>query len=312
MAWIDNRKAYDMLPHSWILETLGMTKVAKNIEDLLKRSMADWKTLLTGNGKTLAEVEIRRGIFQGDTLSPLLFVVAMIPLTLLLRRKEMGYRFGESGRKINHLLFMDDLKLFGRNRKEIESLCTVVHKFSTDIGMEFGMDKCAVLEMRQGGKVKCEGIELPDGKVMKEVEEDGYKYLGVLEGVGLRNAKIKELVRTEYLRRVKLVAGSKLYAGNMVRAVNAWAVSVVRYTAGLLDWKEQELRALDVKTTKILTMNGAFHMRSSVDRLYLKRNVGGQGLISVEDCVRKEELGLREYVRASDEWMLKVIAENKK
>ena len=110
MAWIDYRKAYDMLPHSWILETLGMTKVAKNIEDLLKRSMADWKTMLTANGKTLGEVEIRRGIFQGDTLSPLLFVVAMIPLTLLLRREEMGYRFGESGRKINHLLFMDDLK----------------------------------------------------------------------------------------------------------------------------------------------------------------------------------------------------------
>ena len=129
------------------------------------------------------------------------------------------------------------------------------------------MDKCAVLEMRQGGKVKCEGIELPDGKVMKEVEEDGYKYLGVLEGVGLKNAKMKELVRTEYLRRVKLVAGSKLYAGNMVRAVNAWAVSVVRYTAGVLDWKEQELQALDVKTRKILTMNGAFHIRSSVDRL---------------------------------------------
>ena len=151
-------------------------------------------------------------------MSPMLFVVSMIPLTLLLRREEMGYRFGESGRKINHLLFMDDLKLFGRNRKEIESLCTVVHKFSTDIGMEFGMDKCAVLEMRQGGKVKCEGIELPDGKVMKEVEEDGYKYLGVLEGVGLKNAKMKELVRTEYLRRVKLVAGSKLYTGNMVKA----------------------------------------------------------------------------------------------
>ena len=50
----------------------------------------------------------------------------------------------------------------------------------------------------------------------------------------MKNAKMKELVRTEYLRRVKLVVGSKLYAGNM-RAVNAWAVSVVRYTVGVLD-----------------------------------------------------------------------------
>ena len=143
----------------------------------------------------------------------------------------------------------------------------------------------------------------------KEVEDDGCKYLGVLEGAGLMTKKMKDMVRAEYLRRVKLVAGSRLYARSLVSAVNIWAVSVVRYTAGILEWKEKELKAMDVKTRKILTMNGTFHMRSSVDRLYLKRNVGGRGLISVEECVRKEELGLCEYVRSSDEWMLKVVAE---
>ena len=85
IAWIDYRKAYDMLPHSWILETLGLIKVAKNIDGLLRGSMKDWKTVLTAGGKSLGEVEIKRGIFQGDSLSPLLFVIAMIPLTLLLR-----------------------------------------------------------------------------------------------------------------------------------------------------------------------------------------------------------------------------------
>ena len=309
MAWIDYRKAYDMLPHSWILETLALIKVAKNIEGLLKRSMANWKTVLTANGKTLGEVDIRRGIFQGDTLSPLLFVVAMIPLTLLLRKEKMGYRFGEAKRKINHLLFMDDLKLFGGNLQEVERLCDVVHKFSRDIGMEFGMKKCAALEMRKGVKVKCEGIELPNGEVMQEVEDDGYRYLGVLEGAGLMNKNMKEIVQLEYLRRVKLVAKSRLYARSLISAINVWAVSVVRYTAGVLDWKEKELQALDVKTRKILTRNGVFHMRSSVDRLYMKRQIGGRGLISVEECVRKEELGLCEYVKASDEWMLKVVAD---
>ena len=94
----------------------------------------------------------------------------------------------------------------------------------------------------------------------------------------------------------------------MMRAVNAWAVSVVRYTAGVLDWTQLELEALDKKTRKILTMNGAFHKNSSVDRLYMKRKEGGRGLISVEECVRAEERGLCEYVLASKEWMLMVVA----
>ena len=88
--------------------------------------MKDWKTMLMANGEVLGEVEIRRGIFQGDSLSPLLFVVAMIPLTMLLRRETMGYKFGLDGKKINHLLFMDDLKLYGSSEEEVGKLCGVV------------------------------------------------------------------------------------------------------------------------------------------------------------------------------------------
>ena len=97
-----------------------LIKVAKNIEQLLIGSMPDWKTVLTAGGQELGEVDIRRGIFQGDSLSPLLFVVAMIPISILLNREDMGYRLGgevgqgrEGGKKINHLLFMDDLKVYG-------------------------------------------------------------------------------------------------------------------------------------------------------------------------------------------------------
>ena len=217
MAWIDYRKAYDMLPHSWILETLGLIKVARNIEDLLKRSMGGWRTVLTSGGEELGEVMIRRGIFQGDTLSPLLFVVAMIPLTLLLRKEKMGFRFGDKGKKVNHLLFMDDLKVYGGSFEEVEKLCDVVHKFSKDIGMEFGMDKCASLQMIHGKKVECPGIELPDGEMMKEVDDAGYKYLGVLEGACIMMKEMKALARKEYLRRVAI---SQFYGGSLVKAVN--------------------------------------------------------------------------------------------
>ena len=308
MAWIDYQKAYDMLPHSWILETLGLIKVAKNIESLLTKSMSKWRTVLTAGGEVLGEVNIKSGIFQGDTLSPLLFVVAMIPLSLILRKEDMGYRWGEHGRKINHLLFMDDLKLFGKDMEEVEKLCQTVHKFSQDIGMKFGLDKCAVLELKNGVRERCDGVVLPDGGMMQDVDENGYKYLGVLEAGGMMVKEMKEKVRKEYVRRVRAVAGSGLTGGNLVGAVNAWAVSVIRYTAGILDWTNAELKALDVKTRKLLRMNGAFHFGSSVVRLYMKRKVGGRGMISVEQCVRSEERGLNEYVMASEEWMLKVVA----
>ena len=112
----------------------------------------------------MGEVDIKRGIFQGDSLSPLLFVLAMVPLTMLLKRETIGYRFGSGQQMIHHLLFMDDLKLYGRSEEELEKLVDVVDMFSRDIGMEFGLDKCDVLILKQGSKVHCEGISLPDGQ----------------------------------------------------------------------------------------------------------------------------------------------------
>ena len=61
----------------------------------------------------------------------------------------------------------------------------------------------------------------------------------------------------------------------MIGAINAWAIGVVRYSAGILEWNDRELKAMDVKTRKKLTMFGAFHKKGSVGRLYMKRKDGG-------------------------------------
>ena len=101
-----------MVPHSWIIECLGLFGVADNIKSLLvNSSMENWKLLLCSGNNELGEVEIKRDNFQGSFLSPLMFVLAWIPQSLILRKANGAYEFSESKEKINYLLFMDDLKL---------------------------------------------------------------------------------------------------------------------------------------------------------------------------------------------------------
>ena len=109
MAWIDFKKAYDMVPHSWIIETLSMFGIADNLVKFLKASMEHWSTDLYCNNDHLGNVKIKRGIFQGDSFSPILFVLALIPITLVLRKSKMGYKLSKDGPVINHMFFMDDL-----------------------------------------------------------------------------------------------------------------------------------------------------------------------------------------------------------
>ena len=177
MSWIDYKKAYDIVPYSWIKEILHITGVAANIQNLLTNSMENWGTLLSSNGKELGKIVIKRGIFQGDSFSPLLFVMAMIILTMILRKVDAGYRFNRSREKVNHILFMDDLKFYGRSKEELEMLVEMVKLFSDDLGMKFGLEKCGVLVVEKGVKKKCEGMELPEREVIKEIDESGYKYV---------------------------------------------------------------------------------------------------------------------------------------
>ena len=205
MAWIDNKKAYDMVPHSWILETLQLTGVAQNIQQLVGASMKNWRTTLMSNGQNLVDVNIRRGIFQGDNLSPLLFVVCLIPLSVILRKTKGKYQLGKEGESINHLLFMGDLKLYGNDERQIDSLINTVRVFSDGIRMEFGLKKCAVVVMKRGKVVKNDGVDLPDRGRMKSIEEDGYKYLGILEYNEVLHAEMKIRLQNEYYRRLKRI-----------------------------------------------------------------------------------------------------------
>ena len=139
--------------------------------------MKTWRTTLVAGSTVLGKVNIRREIFQGDSLSPLLFVLAMLPLTKILQKHRAGYIVKGEGIKVNHLLFMDDLKLYGKNTKEIESLIQTVRKFSEDIKMEFGIDKCAIMEMKSGKMVNTPGCKLPNESTIKGLNlDDNYKY----------------------------------------------------------------------------------------------------------------------------------------
>ena len=106
---------------------------------------------------------------------------------------------------------MDDLKLCTKNEKGLESLVQTIHILSGEIGMEFGIDKCATLVLERGKITKFDGISSHDGRCMKRlIEGAGYKYLGIIQADQIRYMEMKEMVKAECLRRVHKVLETKL------------------------------------------------------------------------------------------------------
>ena len=192
MALINYRKAYDLVAHSWLNECMKMFGIAENLRAFLQKSMQQWRISLTANGEDLGEVHVKRVIFQGDSPSPLLLVLSMVPLSLIRKKVNACYKWGKEEYKLNHLLFMDDLKLYVKSKEQTNTLVRTVHMFSTDIGMEIGIKKCAILTIKRGEIVKSEGIKLLDGEVMKQVGQEGYTYLGIIELDKIKEIEMKE------------------------------------------------------------------------------------------------------------------------
>ena len=142
-----------------------MLDISNNIRQFIKAAMNSWNTLLTVNGQILVQVQIQRGIFQGNSLSPLLFVVTLIPLTIIFRQTQFGYQISKNTAKISHLLYMDDMKLYGKSTAELESLSSIIKIFSNDTSMKFGLEKCVTLAITKGKVTETEGINLPNNNI---------------------------------------------------------------------------------------------------------------------------------------------------
>ena len=118
MAWIDYKEAYDMVPQSWIINCLKMYKISDEAINFIEKTMKTCRGKLTAGVRSFTETKIQRGVFQGDALSFLLFITAMMSLNHILRKRTAENKLSRSQEKINHLLYMDDIKLFAKNEKD--------------------------------------------------------------------------------------------------------------------------------------------------------------------------------------------------
>jgi len=95
--------------------------------------------------------------------------------------------------------------------------------------------------------------------------------------------QMKERLKKEYTRRLRMILKSELNVKNKITAVGTLAVPVLRYSFDIINWRLEEIRKIDRKTRKILTMYKMHHSKSDIDKLYVKRKEEGRGLLQNED-----------------------------
>ena len=111
-----------------------------------------------------------------------------------------------------------------------------------------------------------------------------------------------------YLRRTRKLLETKLSSRNLIKWINTWAVPLVRYSGPFLKWTRDELKQIDQRTRKLMTMHKALHPRDNVDRLYVLRKEGERGLASIEDSVGASIQRFEDYIQKHDGGLIKAIS----
>ena len=155
--------AYPILRYS---NASRCTRSTQYLKRFIEESMSQWKTNMTLVHKEgvleIGPIRIKRGIFQGDSLSPLLFTMSLNPLSQELQNTRYGYQLDEQT-KINHLFYVDDLKLYGTSCNQLTGLINTLKNVS-DV-------KCAKASFKRGKKVSAEGIPLNGNQVIQDLDQ---------------------------------------------------------------------------------------------------------------------------------------------
>ncbi|KAL1448163.1 hypothetical protein WDU94_000554 [Cyamophila willieti] len=271
--------------------------------------MKTWRTRIsikTTSQNILTEVvNIKRGIFQGDSLSALWFCIALNPLSNTLNRTDIGFKIKQQStinHTVNHLMYMDDIKLYAETKDQLNNLIRVTEYFSRDIHMEFGIEKCKIQTVERGKWSQSDAYTTIDQEVITGMSsEETYKYLGYQQHTQLNTKKIKEILEHSFHQRLKLILKSQVNSKNMVKAINTYAVPILIYSFGVIRWSNTELEKLNRTIRVSLTQHRSHHPNACIERINTSRKKGGRGFIDLYDLHHRQIRNLREYFHSKQD-----------
>ena len=137
-------------------------------------------------------------------------------------------------------MYREDIQLLAKNEKELVTLIHAVRIYSQDIGMEFGIKKCAMLVRKSGKRHMTDGMELQNqNKIRTLGENETYKYLGILEADTIKQVEMKGKIPKGYLRRTRRLLETKFSCRNLITGINTCTVPLVKYSGPLLKWTKE-------------------------------------------------------------------------
>ena len=173
---------------------------------------------------------------QGDSLCSKLFSLCINPIAWKLKATEGYKQSNPIGRKITHLLYIDDMKIFCASQSKLNRLLKVMKTAIKDIGLVWNKKKCAVAHVK---KVDLDGTTYHDTQSIDNLKDRGnnyYKFLGILENTKEEDNMVLEATLKTYQQRLSVVWSNPLSDFHKVTATSQYTLPVLAYPIWTQTW----------------------------------------------------------------------------
>lgn len=284
ITMIDITKAFDTIPHSMISIGLQRKRVPVYIANYIKKMYHGCKTSIKAADNRNIEVELKRGVKQGDPLSPLLFNLAIEPIIEHLSKETTGISLNNDSVAV--LAFADDVVLVAKDATEAQKQINYLNDYLTNIGMSISVSKCATFRIVHKNKtwyIKDPAIHIKDA-LIKNVEPDqALLYLGtkIYPWSNLKKGnevptivKIIKNVRRLYLKPYQKIGLIQTF----ILPHFIYSLTINAPSKGTLKMLDSEIRQhiKEILRLPISTTNGFF---------YTPKKDGGLGFIKFQNLV---------------------------
>ena len=313
-TWVDLKKAFDSVSHPWLFRCLECHGVPVVLIDFIKNIVKTWEISIEINTKNRKEkietIKVNRGILQGDSFCVTLFIMSVNPLAWYIRSTE-GYNITcHRNEKITHSLYVDDLKTYHKSRNKAAVMSTTIKSMFTDIGFEWGLQKCAAIEVNRGKLTEGGNLTVSKEESIQIMsKDDHYKFLRTVKNSKQLDKLITQTLSQEYIHRLSVIWTSNISIPREIRATNTFAIPLLQYSFWTCTWTLEKLKQLDRKTREVINKNSGRNKKSSVAMTYLSYDQGGYNLSELEMEYKLSKIKIAHHIATSTDQRIKLVRE---
>ena len=250
VTFFDLQDAFGSIEHELIHHVLEFYAFPTELKTYIRNLYSRLEGEVRGPQWSSSKFSFRRGVFQGDPLSPIIFLLVFNPVLNYLQSIEDRYGYNLNGTHYISVPFADDFNLITGNKRSHQRIMNDIASLTDSMKLTLKRSKCCCMSICRGSPTEINF--LLNGSTIHNVKEKPEKFLGSWLTFNMKTADAFTFVQEKLNHMLSCIIGSHVRDEFKIAVLTRYSLPSLRYVLTVHDLTNTQLSTLDGMATKQL------------------------------------------------------------